>query len=1072
MTDDKTQMLGMEDDSTRMLTGDGDDGATQMLGYGEPDDGATQMLGMEDSDDGATQMLGMEDSDDGATHMLMDEPEEGATQVLYAQPEDRTQMLSGNFEDEPKMCLNCFHTYKGGKLCPYCGEIAKDSGEDTYYLPAGTKLNHGRYVLGQSVSSGGFGILYRAWDTTLERVVAIKECYPASLVTRPIGQKEVVVNSSKIERFDEYQAILEDYVYEATVMSRFSKATNVCNVYEFFKENNTGYIVMEFLEGEDLKTYRKKNAYISNEEKNTIMMQILDGVEALHKEGVVHRDIAPDNIYICKNDEGKITVKIIDFGIATMDGKKRMRDRVVVKAGYTPPEQYISGGTTGPWTDVYATGATLYFLFTGEVPAEVTDRQRGTTLIEPKQLEAKIPKALDAAIMCALSTDIESRFQSVKELKESILGKKAPKAPATQKSGGSAKVPKQEKKKKSGGLIAVLLILLLLAGGAAVFFLFFKDRFFGKEEIPEEVTLTVWVGTPEDADAKQIEESRYREVFRLYEKQNETVTIKLVTMPEEELAEKFLAASKAERPDLVEVVYGSEEICEELGVLGFVKEDDMRSAMPGAVKASKSLSYQAFPLSRAAELCFLANGTTQDAAKEVKSIAKFLEGASDVKYYADSSAYTAILEELPGRFTVEVAADKSQAWYSDFFGVSSKGNSELAEDVLKFMLSADAQAVLHVQNESTMLPVTTEAMENYTTVYSGLGFLAGEIEDYTAVVQTNKNNLYRDEDKTAEPEDEKFLLDDVVGMDAETAQTLLEAMGLGVKFDTAYSDKYEEKKVTKQTPEAGTEVEPGTEITLVISKGKKPTPTPEPTATPEPSPSPTPVPTKKPTATPKPTKKPTATPKPTPSPTPKPIIYRNIHKAKVGSYVEYGSYEQDGYSSNGKEPLEWQVLAVESDRVLLISRYVLDSVPYNDSAEGVVWSNSSVRTWLNNTFCSEAFTQTELGNILSTEVSNPNNEKYGTVGGGTTWDKVFFLSETEAATYFKNATARKAVATEHAQDEGVSVDGDGYCEWWLRTPGGDSRMAVTVQKGGNVAIRGCSVQLGLVGVRPVMWIKK
>ena len=267
------------------------------------EEGPTQIMFEEET---PTQMMPEEE---GTTQMMLEEPEP-VTEVLREPTvgdrtiqnmsdnvagelnrileTDKTELLLGEGTEEAlkkaatttgaKMCLASFHTFKSGKFCPYCGEAYVEQ-EESYYLAAGTKLNNGRYILGQAVNNGGFGIIYRAWDEVLQRVVAIKECYPASLVTRPMGSKNVVVNSSRAERYDEYQQILEDYVLEATIMSRFSKTRNVCNVYDHFKENNTAYIVMEFLEGQDLKTYRRANPNLTPEEKAEIMEQILEGID-------------------------------------------------------------------------------------------------------------------------------------------------------------------------------------------------------------------------------------------------------------------------------------------------------------------------------------------------------------------------------------------------------------------------------------------------------------------------------------------------------------------------------------------------------------------------------------------------------------------------------------------------------------------------------------------------------------------------------------------------------------------------------------------------------------------------
>ena len=189
----------------------------------------------------------------------------------------------------------------------------------------------------------------------------------------------------------------------------------------------------------------------------------------------------------------------------------------------------------------------------------------------------------------------------------------------------------------------------------------------------------------------------------------------------------------------------------------------------------------------------------------------------------------------------------------------------------------------------------------------------------------------------------------------------------------------------------------------------------------------------------------------------------------------FGNYEQDNNTGNGKEKIEWEVLAVEKDRVMLISRYCLDAMPYNSEQANVTWSDSTIRTWLNSTFYYEAFNQKEQNSVKYTSLENKANEKYGKNDGEITSDRVYLLSHEEVLAYFKTETSREVTATKYAQSKGVKVselkDFKGNCDWWLRTQG-DSYLAMTVGVSGGCALKGSSVQLGTVGVRPVIWVSK
>lgn len=203
-----------------------------------------------------------------------------------------------------------------------------------------------------------------------------------------------------------------------------------------------------------------------------------------------------------------------------------------------------------------------------------------------------------------------------------------------------------------------------------------------------------------------------------------------------------------------------------------------------------------------------------------------------------------------------------------------------------------------------------------------------------------------------------------------------------------------------------------------------------------------------------------------------------IKNAKVGDIVYFGTYEQDNDTSNGKENIEWRVLAKENNRVLVISDKALDRQPYNSSyTEEVTWENCSLRKWLNGTFLNKAFSTEEQAQIQNTTVSADNNPQYSTNPGNATTDKVFLLSINEVEKYFNSDEARKCAPTAYAKAQGASTSdtcktpsGAATCWWWLRSPGDDQSSAAYVYFGGNVFELGNYVFSGLNAVRPAMWI--
>ena len=189
-----------------------------------------------------------------------------------------------------------------------------------------------------------------------------------------------------------------------------------------------------------------------------------------------------------------------------------------------------------------------------------------------------------------------------------------------------------------------------------------------------------------------------------------------------------------------------------------------------------------------------------------------------------------------------------------------------------------------------------------------------------------------------------------------------------------------------------------------------------------------------------------------------------VSEAQVGDYVLFGSYEQDNNTANGKEDIEWLVLAKEGDRVLLISSYALFCQPYNASYASVTWETCSLRTWLNGTFLNAAFSESEIAVIPSVTVSAEEDP------GHSTTDKVFLLSITEANKYFSSGNARQCQGTAYCYAQFADNAGSGNCGWWLRSPGGNAYATAYVRSGGSVSSEGRNVKSDDITVRPALWV--
>lgn len=202
-----------------------------------------------------------------------------------------------------------------------------------------------------------------------------------------------------------------------------------------------------------------------------------------------------------------------------------------------------------------------------------------------------------------------------------------------------------------------------------------------------------------------------------------------------------------------------------------------------------------------------------------------------------------------------------------------------------------------------------------------------------------------------------------------------------------------------------------------------------------------------------------------------------LMNVSVGSTIKFGFYEQDNITFNGREEIEWKVLAVDGNRALIISQYALDCKPYNNTFTDTSWERCTLRTWLNGTFYDSAFGADHRKMIVSSTVAADKNPSYGTSPGNNTTDKVFLLSIKELNEYFDSDEARKCALTEYAKAQGAdasryySVGGKATCWWWLRTPGKDSVGAVRIRYDGSFGPSGTNVDVSSGAVRPVMWIK-
>ena len=327
-------------------------------------------------------------------------------------------------------------------------------------LQPGTALNGGKYVIERKLGEGGFGITYTAVQRGLNRAVCIKEYFLAGRCVRNTQAKTVHLQGGGEDIFEKYR---KAFVKEAQTLASLHHP-NIVEVIDIFDENNTSYMVMPFIEGRSLQSIVDKNGPLPYPEAVNYMAQITSAVDYIHKRNILHRDIKPDNIMITADYKAIL----IDFGSAReFQQDKTQAHTSMLTHGYAPPEQYTANSRKGSYTDIYAIGATLYFILTGQVPLEAAARLT-EELVEPIKLNSSIPPEGNYTIMKAMRLKKEERYQTVQEFMDDLKNVNPQKVMKNvdRKDAKVKTEPLKEKKKSSKWLMAVLAFVIVVLGVA------------------------------------------------------------------------------------------------------------------------------------------------------------------------------------------------------------------------------------------------------------------------------------------------------------------------------------------------------------------------------------------------------------------------------------------------------------------------------------------------------------------------------------------------------------------------------------------------------------------------------
>ena len=333
--------------------------------------------------------------------------------------------------DPDKLCMGCMaQLEQTAARCPHCGFEEGRYQRRENSLPLREILN-GKYLTGRTIGSGGFGITYIGWDFYQCKKVCIKEYFPRTVAERNPRARSysesisVTIQSSTAMYTHQPEKVqyayvqgLKNYIQEAENLSRFYLMPGIVSVRDFFYGNNTAYIVMEYIDGIDLKQYVKYlNRCLKPEELFPLLKDVLKALNEVHKVNLIHRDISPDNIMLTR--QGK--AKLIDFGASKNYGNSG-KGPILLKKGYAPIEQYSRDGIQGPWTDIYSICASIYYLLAGIRIPVPQERMEKDTVAPLQKMGVRISEAKDQAIQKGLSIEGKDRYQTMAGLYHDLYG--------------------------------------------------------------------------------------------------------------------------------------------------------------------------------------------------------------------------------------------------------------------------------------------------------------------------------------------------------------------------------------------------------------------------------------------------------------------------------------------------------------------------------------------------------------------------------------------------------------------------------------------------------------------------
>lgn len=636
-------------------------------------------------------------------------------------------------------CNNCFQEYEEVLgLCPYCGFAPGETSPDVYCLSPGTMLGDethpDRYIVGQKIGMGGFGIIYKAWDRRLETMVAIKEFYPSGLVNRVANSSSIILASQKREA--EFTYGKSRFMEEARYLAKFNSHPNIVNVFEYFEANGTAYFVMEYLDGKTLDKDINDETYgiqqLPLERCVKIATAICSALRSMHAAGILHRDISPNNIMRCYNGN----IKLLDFGAARFPSGIEAPLRVV-KPGFTPPEQYNEVDEQGPFTDIYALGATLYYALSGNVPEESSDRKKEDHLIPLEKLNPHVPHHISVTIMRAMAIEPQYRFPDVDPFLSGLL-----------QETNIRTEEEERKKRRTNRRLGIIVSLAVALGVCTVSSFAYMNAV--KTSLPPADLILLYKG--ESTTSENEMNSSLSEIIGTFSEGYPDVSIQLEEKISAELDHPSADANIIETSDL-EITDGNVEyatvsdLVQKLDDTYYVQESLLTDFQyPTGIIVPVIYVNNGFgsipstvSLPQMQEACVTADGK-MEVCQESLSMYQALYGEDVASFHSESAKdnflskttfiylgtscdYFDIQESMAGEYTVLFPECGFSIYeYGMKWSVLEGDDSDerAARGFLSYLTSNLAQDYLYIQNRNQYLPISKSEMEVFVSVYGEL----------------------------------------------------------------------------------------------------------------------------------------------------------------------------------------------------------------------------------------------------------------------------------------------------------------------------------------------------------------